>query len=55
MKPRLVQMAFSDPDYVGKSLDTISDSFIEGSVDHLLLNFSNILAKIDVNFVQNRH
>ena len=43
-----------DPDYIGKSLISIIDSFIESTSDDLLLVYVKILLKFEVSFVQKR-
>ena len=48
-------MAFSDPDYIGKSLKPNIDTFIDGSSDHLVSVNVKILLNFEGNFVQNVH
>ena len=55
-KKKLVQMrklAFSDPDYIGKSLKPKTETFKDGSSAHLLSVNKKVFLNFEGNVVQN--
>ena len=48
-------MAFSDQEYIDKSLKPNIDTFTDGSSDHLLSIYVKILLNFGWNVVQNVH